>query len=156
MTNQVLFGNRRRVGTQYGKRTMISGTDASGGYLVDDQLRSLITVLVENTLALQNVPAYTVQGDPVDFPGQSTKVTPTWKSETGAADESNPTFLQVSFTAKRLTVRSEISRTVLIQSSPDVEAYGAKRHRHRTRESVRYRHVLRTWHDIVCRPYRRR
>ena len=49
-------------------------------------------------------------------------MTPAWATETGDATESNATFLQVSFTAKRLTVRSEISRTVLVQSSPDVEA----------------------------------
>ena len=123
MTDQVLFGTRKgKPGRRYSTRTMIAGTDASGGYLVDDQIRSLITVLVENTLALQNVPAYTVQGDSVDFPGQDAKVTPAWATETGAATESNPTFTQVSFSAKRLTSRTEVSRTVLIQSSTDLEA----------------------------------
>ena len=124
MTDQVLFGSRKRhAGTRYGKRAMVAGTNASGGYLVDDELRSLITVLVENTLALQNVPAYMVTGDAVDFPGQDSKVTPTWKGEIVAADEDNPTFTQVSFTMKRLTIKSHVSRTVLIQSSPDVEAF---------------------------------
>ena len=124
MTDQVLFGKRAgNPGTRYGTRAMIAGTDASGGYLVDDELRSLIAVLVENTLALQNVPAYTVQGDTVDFPGQDSKVSAAWAAETGAAAESNPTFNEVTFTAKRLTVKSHVSRTVLIQSNPDLEAF---------------------------------
>ena len=124
MTDQVLFGSRKlHPGTRYGKRAMVAGTDTQGGHLVDDQLRSLIAVLVENTLALQNVPAYTVTGDTVDFPGQDSKVTPTWKAETGTADEDNPTFTQVSFTMKRLTVKSHVSRTVLIQANPDLEAF---------------------------------
>lgn len=120
MTDTVLFGRPSR---NHSQRAMIAGTNASGGYLIDDELRSLITVLVENTLALQNVPAYTVMGDSVDFPGQDSKVTPTWKGEIAAADEDNPTFTQVSFSAKRLTVKSHVSRTVLIQSSPDLEAF---------------------------------
>ena len=120
ITNTVLFGRPSR---NHSQRAMIAGTAASGGYLIDSELRSLITVLVENTLALQNVPAYTVMGDSVDFPGQDSKVTPEWKAETGAANEDNPTFIEVSFTAKRLTVKSHVSRTVLIQSSPDLEAF---------------------------------
>ena len=56
------------------KRSMVWGTQTSGGYLVDEELRTLIEVLVEKTLALQNCPVLNVEGAPVNIPGQTTRV----------------------------------------------------------------------------------
>ena len=118
LTQQAVFGKRWT-----GKRAMVSGTDASGGYLVDTEIQGLVQALVANNLALQNVPAFTVKGNPVDFPGQASKVAPTAKGETAAADESNPTFTEVEFTTKRLTSKTIASRTILLQSNEDLEAF---------------------------------
>ena len=60
---------------------LTAGTPATAGHLVDTELRSVIDVLVENTLALQNVPSYTVMGDPVYFPRQIGRVQASWGTE---------------------------------------------------------------------------
>ena len=57
------------------KRGMMASVNSQGGYLVDDQLRSLLEVLVENTLLLQNVPILNVMGSPVNIPGLTTRPT---------------------------------------------------------------------------------
>lgn len=63
------------------RTTLTAGTAATAGNLVDTELRSVIDVLVENTLALQNVPSYTVMGDPVYFPRQTGRVQASWGTE---------------------------------------------------------------------------
>ena len=76
MTDQVVRGerppNNRREAMVH--RGMVSGVNASGGYLVDTELRSLIEVLVENTLALQNCPVLNAEGSPVNIPAQVSRV----------------------------------------------------------------------------------
>lgn len=83
LTDQVVHGlpptNNRRDAMV--KRGMLAGVKPSGGYLVDEELRSLIEILVENTLALQNIPAFNVEGSPVNIPGQTTRVTPRFTRE---------------------------------------------------------------------------
>ena len=49
--------------------------------MVDEELRTLIEVLVENTLALQNVPVLNVEGAPVNIPGQTNRVEPQFTRE---------------------------------------------------------------------------
>ena len=75
LTDQVVWGERplgnRRDAMV--KRGMIAGAKAQGGYLVDEELRTLIEVLVENTLALQNVPVLNVEGSPINIPGQASR-----------------------------------------------------------------------------------
>ena len=119
LTDQVIHGRPAR----YHQRSMLSGTDSAGGYLVDSELRSLIDVLVENTLALQNVPSYDVQGDPVHFPGQSARLVPNWTTETGTAPTQDLSFFRVSMSSKHLKTYVPMSRTLLLQSSTDVEEF---------------------------------
>ena len=78
---------------------------------------------MENTLALQNVPIYNVMGDPVYFPRQTGRVTPSFTAETDKADESNPTFDRVQFSAKHLRCKVPVTRTLLLQSSIDVDDF---------------------------------
>lgn len=82
LTDQLIRGNpppnnQRRAQ----QRSMVWSTNTAGGYLVDEELRSLIEVLVENTLALQNVPVINVEGAPINIPGQSNRVAPHWRRE---------------------------------------------------------------------------
>ena len=83
LTDQVVRGkrppNNRTRAMQ--ARGMNWTTPAQGGYLVDEELRTLIEVLVENTLALQNVPVLNVEGAPVNIPGQTNRVEPQFTRE---------------------------------------------------------------------------
>ena len=80
MTDQVLRG-MPPVSHLQKRAALTAGTAATAGNLVDTELHSVITVLVENTLALQNVPSYTVMGDPVYFPRQTGRPIATWGTE---------------------------------------------------------------------------
>ena len=83
LTDQVVRGNRppnnRTRAMQ--ARGMNWTTNTQGGYLVDEELRTLIEVLVENTLALQNVPVLNVEGAPINIPGQTNRVVPQFTRE---------------------------------------------------------------------------
>ena len=80
LTDQMLRGAPPTSHLQK-RTTLTAGTAATAGNLVDTELRSVIDVLVENTLALQNVPSYTVKGDPVYFPRQTGRVQASWGTE---------------------------------------------------------------------------
>ena len=80
LTDQVIRGMPPPSHLQ--KRTSLTaGTAATAGNLIDTELRSVIDVLVENTLGLQNVPTYNVMGDPVYFPRQTGRVQASWGTE---------------------------------------------------------------------------
>ena len=63
------------------RTTLTAGTAATAGNLIDTELQSVVLTLVENTLALQNVPSYTVMGDPVYFPRQTGRTQASWGTE---------------------------------------------------------------------------
>ena len=105
------------------QRAVIAGTDASGGYLVDSELRpeNFIDVLYgEFAVSRAATMLMDVKGD-ISIPKQDGRVTATWKGEIAAADESNPTFENITLSPKELRVMSRFSRTFAIQSSLDAE-----------------------------------
>ena len=105
------------------QRTVISGTDASGGYLVDSELRpeNFIDVLYgEFAVSRASTMLMDVKGD-ISIPKQDGRVTAGWKTEIQGADESNPTFGNITLSPKELRVMSKFSRTFAIQSSLDAE-----------------------------------
>ncbi len=105
------------------QRAVIAGTDASGGYLVDSELRpeNFIDVLYgEFAVSRASTMLMDVKGD-ISIPKQDGRVTATWKGEIAAADESNPTFENITLSPKELRVLSRFSRTFAIQSSLDAE-----------------------------------
>ena len=105
------------------QRAVISGTDASGGFLVDSELRpeNFIDVLYgEFAVSRASTMLMDVKGD-ISIPKQDGRVTATWKGEIAAADESNPTFENITLSPKELRVMSRFSRTFAIQSSLDAE-----------------------------------
>ena len=105
------------------QRTLISGTDADGGYLVDSELRpeNFIDVLYgEFAVSRASTMLTDVMGD-ISIPKQDGRVTATWKTEIQAATESNPSFDTITLSPKELRVMSKFSRTFAIQSSLDAE-----------------------------------
>ena len=105
------------------QRAVIAGTDASGGYLVDSELRpeAFIDVLYgEFAVSRASTMLMDVKGD-ISIPKQDGRVTAMWKGEVAAADESNPTFESLTLSPKELRVLSRFSRTFAIQSSLDAE-----------------------------------
>jgi HK97 family phage major capsid protein len=59
----------------------------------------------------------------VALPRQSAASTATWKPETGDLDERTPAIDQVSLTPKRIGAWTKFSKQLVVQSSPDVEAF---------------------------------
>ena len=60
---------------------LTAATAATAGDLIDTELQSVVRVLVENTLGLQNIPTYNVMGDPVYFPRQTGRAQAAWGTE---------------------------------------------------------------------------
>ena len=125
LTGQVIRGekppNNRREALV--KRGLMYGTNSAGGYLVDEELRSLIEVLVENTLALQNIPVWNVEGAPINIPVATNRPNIQSVAETGPVTETPLTFNQISFNPKFLRTRVDVSRTLQLLSSTDVEMF---------------------------------
>ena len=80
MTRQVVFGDSPSSHIQK-RAPLTSSQSEAAGVLVDTDLHSVTGVLVENTLALQEVPTYNVLGDPVIFPRKIGSVTAIWGHE---------------------------------------------------------------------------
>lgn len=91
LTDQVIRGlpppsHQQKRSLSFPKRmhhrtTLTAGTASTAGNLIDTELQSVVLTLVENTLALQNVPSYTVMGSPVYFPRQTGRVQASWGTE---------------------------------------------------------------------------
>ena len=117
------YQQRQAIQREMQERAIISGTDASGGYLVDSELRpeAFIDALYgEFAVSRAVTMLMDVKGD-IAIPKQDGKVSATWKGETAAADESNPTFEEITLSPHRLTVKSQFSRTFALQSTLDAE-----------------------------------
>ena len=56
-------------------------TNNQGGYLVEEELGSLIEALFANTLALQNIPTFDAVGSPVKIPGLATVPQAGWAGQ---------------------------------------------------------------------------
>ena len=91
LTDQVIRGapppayvTKRAMSPQqrmHHRAALMASTPATAGNLIDTELQSVVTVLVENTLGLQNIPTYNVMGDPVYFPRQTSRVQASWGTE---------------------------------------------------------------------------
>lgn len=115
---QVLIGHRSSE-----KRDHTVGTNSAGGFAVATELRGFIEVLRER-LVLTNLGATFMSGlvGNVAIPRQITRTSPTEAAENATAGEENITFNQLSLSPKRLAAFSDLSKQLLIQSSPDIEA----------------------------------
>jgi HK97 family phage major capsid protein len=104
--------------------TATGGTNGNqGGVAIATSLGSFIDQL-RNALVLAGLGADFMTGlvGNLDFPVEDAVFAPTWLSENGAAQGSNPTFKKLTMTPKRLAGFLDVSDRMLLQSSSSIEA----------------------------------
>jgi HK97 family phage major capsid protein len=102
------------------------GTNSAGGFTVQtDVLGASLIELLRNKMVAVKLGARTMSGltGNVAVPRQASGSTAYWLSETGSITESEGTFEQLSLTPHRLGAYSEISKTLLAQSTVDMESF---------------------------------
>lgn len=102
--------------------TATGSSGAEGGHNIATEVNGYVAALRERSLMLQLGARY-MSGLTANFqvPRENAVFTPGWKAETTAADASSPTFTKASFAPKRLTGYMDVSKQLLLQSSPDIE-----------------------------------
>jgi HK97 family phage major capsid protein len=106
-----------------GFRDLQVATASAGGYLVGTNVLSFIELLRNRSVAMR-MGATTMPGlvGSVSIPKQLTSATGYWfTDETGTATESNLTFGQLTLTPKTVGGYVELSRQLLLQSTPNAE-----------------------------------
>ena len=106
-----------------GKRDLTVGVAGAGGFLVGTENQGFIEVLRNRSVAL-SMGARRLSGltGSVTIPRQSAAATGFWLStEATGITESDQTFVQVALTPKSVGAYTEISRQLLLQSSPGAE-----------------------------------
>jgi HK97 family phage major capsid protein len=105
------------------QRDLIVGTNTIGGYLVGTNTMSFIEML-RNRSVVMRLGATTMPGlvGSVSIPKQTGAATAYWfASEAGTATESTPAFGQLALTPKTVGGYVELSRQLLLQSTPNAE-----------------------------------
>jgi HK97 family phage major capsid protein len=107
-----------------GRRDLTAGTTTAGGFLVPTQNVSFIEQLRNSTIAYQmGARRLTVDGPNVTVPRQTAAATAVWlATEASTITESQQTFGQMSLSPKTVGAYTEISRQLMLQSSPDAES----------------------------------
>lgn len=105
-------------------RELIVGSSTDGGYLVgtQHQASSFIELLRNRSVAMR-LGARTLSGlqGNVTIPTQATAGAAAWLLESGTATANTPTFGQKTLSPKHVAGYMELSRQLLMQSSPDAE-----------------------------------
>lgn len=105
------------------KRDLTVASAAGGGYLVETQNLGFIDLLRNRSVAF-NMGAIRLSGlqGSITVPKQTAGATAYWLStEATAITEGNQTFGQMALSPKTVGAYTEISRQLLLQSSPDAE-----------------------------------
>ncbi len=117
------MAERQQRMAAFGQRDLVVGTSSAGGYLVGTDVMSFIEVL-RNRSVVMRLGATTMPGlqGSVSVPKQLTSATAYWfATEAGTATESNITFGQLALSPKTVGGYVEISRQLLLQSTPNAE-----------------------------------
>lgn len=120
---RIVQADRQMLRQQDMSRADIVGTTTAGGYLVETINLSFIELLRNRTVAFR-LGATVLSGlvGNVSIPKQTGAATAFWLStETTGITEVEQTFGQLAFTPHTVGGYTEISRLLLLQSSPDVE-----------------------------------
>ncbi|MBK7446230.1 MAG: phage major capsid protein [Ignavibacteria bacterium] len=97
------------------------GTDSQGGYLVPDEYEmEVIKLLNDYGLFRQKCRVKTMGGKTFKQPKLLTGVTATSTNEAATATESNPTFSQIVWTAKKLDVVTGLSQELYDDEEVDI------------------------------------
>ena len=104
-------------------RTQLGMTDSTGGYLIPPNAGAQLIgrLIAEAVLPQAGVQMPTVSGSPFTLPSVESGTTFYWTSESGASTKSTAAFGNRTWTPKRGTVFTKLSRYLLKQSSPAVE-----------------------------------
>lgn len=101
--------------------SLIEGTDASGGYLVPDEFAmDMIQLARANSFALQACRVITMGSDTLKLPTELTHGTATWIAESNAKTKDEPTFGQVTLTAKKLMNYAITSNELIADADFDI------------------------------------
>lgn len=107
------------------KRDLTAGTGSQGGFLVaTDLLGSNFVELLRNRTVVGQLGATMISGlvGNVTIPRQTTANTATWlANEASTITETNAAFGQIAMSPKHVGAYQEISRQLLMQSSPSVD-----------------------------------
>lgn len=106
------------------KRALLKGTPSAGGYLVATEfLPQSFIELLRHKLALGNAGIRTLSGLVGDLaiPKQTGGATAYWVGEAVDVTGSSQTFGQVALAPKTLGAFTDMSRKMIIQSTPDIE-----------------------------------
>jgi HK97 family phage major capsid protein len=123
-TNKVLDPNKFYVPFEVQQRDLTAGTGSAGGFLVGTQNMSFIE-LMRNRSVVYRMGAQRLSGlsGNVTIPRQTAAATGYWLATEGTAiTESQQTFGQLSLTPKTVGAYTEVSRQLMLQSSPDAES----------------------------------
>jgi HK97 family phage major capsid protein/HK97 family phage prohead protease len=108
---------------QEGRRDLTTASPSGGGYLVDTQNMGFIEILRNRSVAFR-MGARRLSGltGNVTIPKQSGAGSAYWlATESTQTTESNQSFSQIALTPKTASAYTEISRNLLLQSSPGAE-----------------------------------
>jgi HK97 family phage major capsid protein/HK97 family phage prohead protease len=114
---------RAQVDAVLGRRDLTVATAGAGGFLVETANVGFIELL-RNVAVVFRMGATRMPGmvGNVTIPKQSAAGTPYWLANEGSTiTESQPTFVQIALSPKTVGGYTEISRNLLMQSSPAVE-----------------------------------
>ncbi|PZP97509.1 MAG: phage major capsid protein [Variovorax paradoxus] len=114
---------QRQMG-RYARRDLTAGAAAAGGYLVGTENMSFIEILRNRSIAYRMGARRLagLQGN-VTIPRQTAAATAVWlANESSSITESQQTLGQLAFSPKTVGAYTEISRQLMLQSSPDAEA----------------------------------
>ena len=116
---------RNNSGLFLDKRILSAGVDTAGGHTIDDELLAdgFIDILLEFHAALQMVTMLPDLMGNITFPRLNSRSVAYWTGETEAATETTAGFDTVTLTPKHLRAWSEISTTLLHQSSIPIEQF---------------------------------
>jgi len=114
---------QRSLGT--GRRDLTAGEFGAGGALVPELLQTPIIELLRNRTAVLRLGATRLGGltGNISVPRQTSPATAKSLPETAAIDQSQPTFDQILMTPHRVGAFTVLSKQLIIQSTPDVEAF---------------------------------
>ena len=113
----------KRISPEIQRRDLTVGTAADGGFLVETENMGFIEILRNRSVAFRmGVRRLSgLQGN-LTVPRQDGAATPFWlASESTQITESQQTFSQMSLSPKTVGAYTEVSRQLLLQSSPDAE-----------------------------------
>jgi HK97 family phage major capsid protein len=106
------------------KTTMIEGTDSLGGYLVPIEFSNEIIRLENEEAIIRGLARiFPMSTEVRNLPKQLTDVTVTWTAEGVAKTETNPTFAQLTQTAKKLAAIVKMTDELLEDESVGVDQF---------------------------------